>query len=481
MRHRANSVSPNQPDPDLLHRLFFAQQVCLALVVQLAVAALCARPFQGLGRLLPAGLIEMHVSFALAALFAALSLFLSDLENYARWRRLSRVFAGCTAVAAVGSFFEPALSGSLRFALRHDVAHVLPGVALILLSAVLILLRAERTIHIQLADVVVTGLYLLVAILISEFVFGALHFRGSSLDGLPTTSTLACLAMLTAVVILREAERGLLRVFLERGIAGRIARVVTPILLTVQFLREIGRAQLESSSIVPRPYSTAIFASLASVVSLVFLIFLVTCINRMEMRIHDLTLRDELTGLYNVRGFNLLAGQSLRLAQRAEVPFSVLFIDMDNLKRINDELGHHVGSATLVDTAKLLKSTFRDADVIARMGGDEFVVAGQFSHEAVAASAQRLQDLAASRFSDAYGHLPLGLSIGYATSADHRFDSLRQLVARADQAMYDKKRRKKAGSPEPFRSALGPVAVPSPVTPAESESFAQTLEIHSPS
>jgi len=110
--------------------------------------------------------------------------------------------------------------------------------------------------------------------------------------------------------------------------------------------------------------------------------------------------------------------------------------------------------------------------VIARVGGDEFVVAGQFSHEAVVASAQRLQDLAATRFSDAYGRFPLSLSIGYATSADNRFDSLRELVARADQAMYDKKRRKKSGPAEGRHT---------PLIPAEMESFAQTAGMQAPS
>jgi diguanylate cyclase (GGDEF)-like protein len=133
----------------------------------------------------------------------------------------------------------------------------------------------------------------------------------------------------------------------------------------------------------------------------------------------------------------------MRLAQRAEVPFSVLFIDLDNLKRINDELGHTVGSASLSETARLLDTTFRDADVIARIGGDEFVVAGQFDQFAVEASAKRLQESAAVRFSDPSGRFPLSLSVGYATSADIRFDSLKELVARADQAMYEKKRRKK--------------------------------------
>lgn len=475
MRERNPSVSPDEPTPDLLHRLFFVRQVCLALIIQIAVAALAARVFPSLGRILPASLAGMHVSFALAALFAALSLSLSDVDRSPRWDRWSRPLGFLTAITAVGSFFE--ITPASTFELRHDGVHLLTGIALILISITLMLIRASAGPACRIADASVSCLHLLVLILLAEFVFGSLHLPDSSLDGIPSLVTLASITLLNIVVLSRRAEVGLFRLFLGSGIGGRIARWMFPFLLLLPFVREVGRTHVLSAHVFPPMYALGIIASLASVVAFGLLVSLVSSINKMEMKIHDLTLRDELTGLYNVRGFNLLAGQSLRLAQRADVPFSVLFIDMDNLKRINDEMGHNVGSATLAETAKLLTSTFREADVIARVGGDEFVVAGQFNHEAVSASARRLQDMAAARFSDAYGRFPLSLSIGYATSADNRFDSLKELVARADQAMYDKKRRKKGGIPETSRSVPGPV----PLIPEEREPFAQTAAIHSPS
>jgi diguanylate cyclase (GGDEF)-like protein len=452
MHYSTKSVNPQQPDPNLLHRVFFIQQVCLALVIQIAVVALCAHPFAPLGQLLPSSMTEMPASFALAALFSALSLFLSDLDRSARWQRLSRVFAVLTAASVVGSFFDRALPLSSPLfvpvaahplVFQRDRAHLVIGIALILLAIVLLLIRAVSPVAGRVADLSAACLFLVVLVLISELFLGFFHIPGSSHNGLVSTATLACLAMLTVVAVLRRAEFGAFSIFLGSGIGGRTARALAPFLLLLPFLREAVRAQLVNARVIPAPYSTAIFASAATVVSFTLLLFLVSRINKMETAIHDLTLRDELTGLYNVRGFNLLAGQSLRLAQRAEVPFSVLFIDLDNLKRINDELGHPVGSATLAETARLLDSTFREADVIARIGGDEFVVAGQFDHAAVAASAQRLQDSAAARFSDSQGRFPLSLSIGYATASDLRFDSLKDLVAQADHAMYEKKRRKK--------------------------------------
>ena len=190
-----------------------------------------------------------------------------------------------------------------------------------------------------------------------------------------------CLALLTVVTILRRAECGLFSVFLEDGIGGRIARIIAPVLIILPFLRELGRARLLNAQLVPTPYATAILTSVATIVSFGLLLLLVRLINHMQNEIHGLTLRDELTGLYNFRGFNLFADQAFRLARRAQLPFGVLFIDMDNLKMINDELGHSAGSISLVETAKLLNATFRETDVIGRLGGDEFVVAGQFDSQ----------------------------------------------------------------------------------------------------
>jgi predicted signal transduction protein with EAL and GGDEF domain len=193
---------------------------------------------------------------------------------------------------------------------------------------------------------------------LAEFLFGIARIPGSSTEGLPSFPTIVCLALLTVVTILRRAECGLFSVFLEGGIGGRIARIIAPVLIILPFLRELGRARLLNAQLVPTPYATAILTSVATIVSFGLLLLLVRLINHMQNEIHGLTLRDELTGLYNFRGFNLFADQAFRLARRAQLPFGVLFIDMDNLKMINDELGHSAGSISLVETAKLLMQLF---------------------------------------------------------------------------------------------------------------------------
>ena len=95
---------------------------------------------------------------------------------------------------------------------------------------------------------------------------------------------------------------------------------------------------------------------------------------KMDMEIREMSLRDQLTGLYNRRGFITLAEQQLKNAIRAKEQIQLTFIDVDDLKRINDSLGHEAGDRALLDAANVLRKTFRESDIIARLGGDEFAV-----------------------------------------------------------------------------------------------------------
>ena len=94
----------------------------------------------------------------------------------------------------------------------------------------------------------------------------------------------------------------------------------------------------------------------------------------MEEEIHNLSFTDELTGLFNRRGFILMAEQELKLAQRLKRSELLLFGDLDNLKLINDRWGHAQGDQVIKDIGVILKETLREADLVARFGGDEFVV-----------------------------------------------------------------------------------------------------------
>jgi diguanylate cyclase (GGDEF)-like protein len=452
MRYRNATLPPGERDPDLLHHLFFAQQFCLVVVFQLAVIALLAHLFAPVSHLLPESLTRMRAPSAFAALFSALSFLLSESDRSSRKVALSQLFAVLAGLVAATYFFEPAFHIASRIDALLKLGQVsapwsrvpmAAGVGYVILAVVMLLVRASGPLLGRVVDVITSCLCLLVLVLSSEFFFGVAHIPGSSTVGLTSTPTLICLVLLTLVAVLRRSENGMFSLFLGYGIGSRIARWLTPILLAVSILREIGRARVLNAQLIPAHYATAVLASLATVISFGLLIFLARRINQMQTEIQDLTLRDELTGLYNVRGFHLLADQALRLARRAQQPFSVLFVDLDGLKTINDVHGHNAGSASIAEAAELLNETFRETDVIGRIGGDEFAVAGQFSEESIVYAIERLEE-AAERISGRKDRLfGLSLSMGFAVNEANPNETLRGLLARADKAMYDVKRLKK--------------------------------------
>ena len=162
-----------------------------------------------------------------------------------------------------------------------------------------------------------------------------------------------------------------------------------------------------------------------------------------EAVIRQLSLTDELTGIYNRRGFFLLAEQQLKIAQRTQTPYCVLFADIDGLKLINDTLGHDIGDQLIVESAQLLQQTFREADIVARLGGDEFVVlfsacldsANDFTHGFCA----RLQTNI-TQFNQTCSHpYQLSISAGVQCCASTESASLESMLATADKLMYDHK------------------------------------------
>jgi diguanylate cyclase (GGDEF)-like protein len=152
--------------------------------------------------------------------------------------------------------------------------------------------------------------------------------------------------------------------------------------------------------------------------------------------------RDPLTGFFNHRFLHERLGEEVVRTQRARHPLSVLMLDLDDFKLVNDTFGHLFGDRVLTWTAELIRSTLRASDIPARYGGDEFAI---ILPETDAAEARR----AAERILDAFrdhafvgeqrGPVPIGASIGVATyPADGRYAT--ELIAAADRALYRVKR-----------------------------------------
>jgi diguanylate cyclase (GGDEF)-like protein len=162
-----------------------------------------------------------------------------------------------------------------------------------------------------------------------------------------------------------------------------------------------------------------------------------------EEALRNQSITDSLTGLYNRRGFMTLAEQHLQLARRNGRGFLLFMIDLDDLKPINDTLGHAEGDYALSQAGTLLKSTFRESDIVARLGGDEFAVVAieEFEKDEAAMFArlqQKLDDY------NRYSGRPykLGLSMGSVHVNPQDAMTIAQLLARADAALYEKKKHK---------------------------------------
>jgi diguanylate cyclase (GGDEF)-like protein/PAS domain S-box-containing protein len=168
---------------------------------------------------------------------------------------------------------------------------------------------------------------------------------------------------------------------------------------------------------------------------------------RYERDLHALALIDELTGLHNRRGFTLFAEQELARARRhGRVPVLV-FADLDDLKGINDRHGHAAGDAALRLVAAAFKSILREADIVARWSGDEFVAL--LSDRDQGAALQIDARLASAIASQASPDLAYAVSATVGTSTLDPMLALRDALERADAELYTRKKHGRRGRPSP--------------------------------
>jgi diguanylate cyclase (GGDEF)-like protein len=161
----------------------------------------------------------------------------------------------------------------------------------------------------------------------------------------------------------------------------------------------------------------------------------------LDREVRSLAITDELTGLYNRRGFLASATHQLKMAHRNGENVLLLFCDVDNLKGINDSFGHQEGDLALIRTADVIEETFRDSDILARLGGDEFAV---LASEASIPNRQAIMPRMESSLAKANAEesrYKLSFSIGVARFNPETPASLAELMALADQDMYAHKAR----------------------------------------
>ena len=160
---------------------------------------------------------------------------------------------------------------------------------------------------------------------------------------------------------------------------------------------------------------------------------------RAEEEVRRLSLVDELTGLYNRRGFNLLAGRELKAVQRTGRRALVIYIDLDGLKQANDTQGHEAGDRLLSRAAGVIRTVTREVDTAARIGGDEFAVFMTLGYD------HPPLHLIVERFLDGARAGGINWSVGATATPPGRVVTLDDLLVGADEAMYRGRRARRGG------------------------------------
>jgi diguanylate cyclase (GGDEF)-like protein len=452
MARAAPTISSSQPDFRVLHILSVLQRICLSLVAFLSAVTLWGWMIPAFGRLLPVAWDHMKANTALMALLCALGLFLSRTKASARSILISRILllsvifiSGVTIVERLlytSTWIDTLITSNAR-SLHNDRPTPQIAYSFLLIAILALFMRARKTILAQFIDAITVVLSLMMLVFVAGYLFATLQIFGVGMYEHFSPQTLLSLALLTFVAFNRRTEHGIFSILLGDGLGGKTARLASPLALLLPLVLTTARGSMIRFGVLQNQYATALNAAFTSFFAFCLILALSRRIDSLEKDIRDLSLRDELTQLYNRRGFMVLTEQALRLCRRAREPFSVLFIDMDNLKAINDVNGHEAGSVLLQEMAVMLKANFRTTDVLGRLGGDEFVVAGKGSSDEIIHATKRLLEAANVANIKRGDQCQIEFSFGYVTSTSST-ETLDEMLHRADKIMYESKRLKKS-------------------------------------
>ena len=230
----------------------------------------------------------------------------------------------------------------------------------------------------------------------------------------------------------------------EHGEVKRLLRDAIPVVTQVGFWQGEATGRRTDGTVYPQELSLTLLPH----GGLVAVTRDITDRKLAEERLLNMSLRDELTSLYNRRGFLEQADNALKLAARQGVPCALLYGDLDSFKSVNDGFGHDAGDSALRAIARILSASFRETDLIARLGGDEFtILAIDIRPDDVAMIMSRVDD-AISRSNERRSEDPaqawrLGISLGVATFDPATPLDVEVLLRRADEAQYEVKRQRK--------------------------------------
>jgi len=172
-----------------------------------------------------------------------------------------------------------------------------------------------------------------------------------------------------------------------------------------------------------------------------YLVGLLYKLDKLEKEMTFLASYDSLTGLFNRRAFFVSCDIAYNLAQRNQQPYSILAIDMDFFKQINDQFGHACGDKVLAEFGELLCQMCRESDIKGRLGGEEFAVflPNTICSQAEAFAEKLRQQIHNQKLTHQDNRISVTISIGISTSPAHEFIQVEQILNQADEALYQAK------------------------------------------
>lgn len=165
-----------------------------------------------------------------------------------------------------------------------------------------------------------------------------------------------------------------------------------------------------------------------------FIVFIVSKLHLLYETQKELSITDQLTGILNRRGFIKFANTEIERSRRFSKPLSILYIDLDNFKTVNDNFGHDVGDKLLCKVVKTIKGNIRSFDIFSRLGGDEFIILlPETGQESACSVADKLKKVVFEKMN--YFNWPVSVSVGLAIY-NKLPDTVEELIKMSDQLMY---------------------------------------------
>ena len=441
----------SQPDTVLLDRFLVVQNICLAAGAVIAAVVLSGWLVPTVGSALPEGWSLMKANTAFGILLCIAGLILTQPKRGTLALYLGRICGAITIVLA-GSALLGYLGGSgfgVDTLLAEDAGAEFPGrmsvhtaTFLLLMAPTLVFERTWPGFQRYVADTLVILLIMLVLVIASGYAFDALRLFGYSPDTRTSPQTLVGMILLVAAAVVRRMQQGHFSMLIGIGIGSHIARVTLPWALLLPFAIIGLGTYTVGAGWLSTPYAVAIMTATFSMLLFVVDLWMSRRINSLEHDLRNISLTDELTRVHNRRGFYLLGEYLFRDGQRNNTTITIGYFDVDGLKRVNDTLGHDVGSDLLFDFANLLGKNFRHSDLIARIGGDEFAVISRQSD--LGSALQRLDNEIEAENRRGVKPYRISYSVGEVSITPTDSETFAEFVARADAAMYEKKQQKKA-------------------------------------